>query len=167
MSGNPLRRIPPIALAGVVAVLVLGAGLVSYSLMSTNSSTVLNTTSSSQGSGSSTSSSGLYPVSFLQQGACSPPYYLAPWSVTLGGQTETEPANATVSATASVLQSNVAYSNITFWEPDGTYNYTVAPMGQLQPDSGSVTVAGFGLEVLINGPSMACSPTQASSSDPH
>jgi len=38
----------------------------------------------------------LYDVTFQQSGDCSPPVYVAPWSVTLGNETSAEPSNATL-----------------------------------------------------------------------
>ena len=104
------------------------------------------------------SSSRLYQVMFNQTGACSPPFYLAPWSVTLGNETAIfGPANATLPLSDShyeAAQQFKAYAVIVFSVPNGTYTYSVQP--QFLAQKGTVTVNGADLVVQVRAPPVTC-----------
>ena len=104
------------------------------------------------------SSSRLYQVMFNQTGACSPPFYLAPWSVTLGNETTIfGPANATLPLSNShyeAAQQFKAYAVIAFSVPNGTYTYSVQP--EFLAQKGTVTVNGADLVVQVHAPPVTC-----------
>lgn len=104
----------------------------------------------------------LYDVTFQQAAYCSPPVYAAPWAVTLGNETVAQPSNATLPMTSgsSILnQNDPSLSTIVFSVPDGTYRYTISPSGEFSSDSGSLTVNGTGVLVMVNGPAIGCKTT--------
>jgi len=104
----------------------------------------------------------LYDVSFHQSGACSPPVYVAPWSVTLGNETIAEPSNATLPIPGGSYAANPGYqslSTIVFSVPNGLYQYTLSPSGAFAADSGSITVDGSDVSVIVNGPVVGCTTT--------
>jgi hypothetical protein len=113
-----------------------------------------------------TSSAGatrLYDVTFLQEGDCSPPVYVLPWSVTLGNETIAQPSNATLpikSPPSTYGPANQSLTTIAFSVPDGVYQYTISPPGTFSSDSGSITVNGAGVLVMVYGPAIGCRTTQ-------
>ena len=103
----------------------------------------------------------LYQVTFRQSGSCSPPAYLAPWSVTLGNETIAEPSTATLPIQNGTYIAEPRYQNVStiaFSVPDGVYQYRLAPFGAFSPDSGSVTVDGADVSMTVNGPILVCAP---------
>jgi hypothetical protein len=113
---------------------------------------------------SATSSGGtqLYEVTFRQSGTCSPPAYVAPWSVTLGNETVAEPSNATLPIQNGTFVTGPQYQNlstIAFSVPDGVYQYRFAPYGAFGPNSGSVTVDGADVLIVADGPILSCAIT--------
>jgi len=105
----------------------------------------------------------LYDVTFQQLGDCSPPVYVVPWSVTLGNVTIAQPSNATLpikSPPSTYGPANQSLATIVFSVPDGVYQYTISPPGTFSSDSGSVTVNGTGVLVMVYGPAIGCRTTQ-------
>ena len=101
--------------------------------------------------------SNVYDVEFIQQAATCPPsipMYVAPWSVTLGNQSKTEPSNETELGGIPVWgPSYSAYSEITFFVPNGVYNYSASPDNNgytpFQDGGGMVTVSGSNVTVNV------------------
>ena len=125
----------------VAGVLVLLAGLLVVSYPSS-----ANPSKSSQP----------HTVTF-RQGACSPSVYAAPWSVTLGRVTVTEPkgANPSANTTESYASSNYNLATITLSVPDGEYDYSLSPRVFPIQNPGSLTVNGT--DVTVNVPiEVAC-----------
>ena len=103
----------------------------------------------------------LYNVTFQQMGACSPPVYVAPWSVTMNGTTKVEPPNGSVSTNGgySAGPEPPSVYSIVFSVPDGVYHYVLAPQGAFYTFSGTVTVNGSNLSVILEGPAVSCTTT--------
>ncbi len=107
----------------------------------------------------------VYNVTFQQIGACSPPVYTVPWSVTLGSKTKAEPTNtplpiANGSYTAGPEPPGL-YTIVFTSVPDGVYQYRIAPSGPFSVTSGTVTVNGADVSVQVQGPVVACRTTTA------
>jgi len=145
---------------------------------SPSNSTIINPTLTYQGYESAThyliglgvvvytqcSTSGTYPVEFVQESNCPYGSWLIPWAVEVNHQTFVQPSNATLPLTysSSRLTSNSAYSTIWFSLPNGRYNYSVIPNDPLGTEqSGSVTVDGSKVTVQVYAfiTSMGCSTT--------
>ena len=100
----------------------------------------------------------LYELIFNQTGSCSPPAWLAPWSVTLENKTIiVEPPSATPNISEDSFfasPSLKSYSVIEFSVPNGAYNYTVKPsfLGQV----GNVTVNGGDVVVQVQPAHFSC-----------
>jgi hypothetical protein len=113
---------------------------------------------SSPPTSTSTAGTQLYDVTFQQVGDCSPPEYVAPWSVTLGNETIAQPSNATLPATGG-FSTDPAFSTIVFSVPEGIYQYSISPTGEFSASSGVVTVDGLGVTVMVYGPAIGCVTT--------
>jgi hypothetical protein len=113
-----------------------------------------------------TPSGGPYAVTFEQIGACSPQFWGAPWSVTIGGVTKVEPPSTALPLDNYSLAgtTNSSLSQITFSLDDGTYNYSVSPSADFfTPDSGSVAVSGSNVTVRIAYTGTSCITTTSRS----
>ena len=126
-----------------------------------------STTSTAATTTTFTTGSVLYNVTFQQIGACSPAVYVLPWSVTLGNEVRAEPPGTPLPI------SNGGYSagpeppglyTIVFTVPDGVYAYTVAPQGAFYTYTGTVTVNGSAVSIVLDGPAVSCTTTTATSS---
>jgi len=109
-----------------------------------------------------------YDVTFHQSGACSPPDYVAPWSVTLGSQTIAEPSSATLpipNDAYSAGPANQNLSSIVFSVPNGVYQYRISPTAFLST-SGTITVNGSDVSVVAYGPVLSCTTTQTGGPSP-
>ena len=85
---------------------------------------------STQSSGRGVTTSTVYKVAFKQLGACSPPAFVSPWSVTLGNLTEAEPSNATIPVRNDSIVASPSFENlstIVFSVPNGVYHYLIYP----------------------------------------
>ena len=150
-----MRRILKVTLAATVLVIAL---IIAYAELEGShpsiSETGMSTTSTSP---STTASAGLHQVAFHQTGNCNG-LYTAPWSVTMGNMTETEPPGGTVPTYGFSGGLDYAiYSTIFFHVPDGTYNYSVSPayaFNQAGPATGIVTVRGADVVVPVRGPTL-------------
>ena len=103
---------------------------------------------------------GMNRVTFIQQGACQPAYYVAPWSVTLGNQTIVEPSNATLPIPNNQFQAstaNIVYAQIVFFVPSGIYNYSMSPNLMVGHSSGTILVNGSDVTVQV-GPAPFSAP---------
>ena len=108
----------------------------------------------------------LYNVTFQQTGACSPPVYTVPWSVTLGGRTEAEPPNtplpiANGSSYTAGPEPPGLYTIVFTGIPDGVYQYKIAPSAPFTILSGTITVNGADVSVPVYGPVVSCTTTTA------
>lgn len=105
----------------------------------------------------------LYNVTFKQGGACSPPVYTIPWSVTLGGRTEAEPSNATLPIANGPYTAGPEppglYTIVFTSVPDGVYQYKIAPSGPFYTTSGTIRVNGTDVSVPVDGPVVSCVAT--------
>lgn len=129
--------------------------------LSTSSS---STTSSSSAiiTGNFTTTSLFHRVTFQQEGACSPAVYVAPWSVTLGNATESEPPNTQVqNGGYSAGPEPASVYTIAFSVPNGTYRYSVRPEGAFYSYTGTVTVNGADVSITLSGPVVSCTTTTA------
>ena len=153
-----------VAIVVVIAVLALALGVaIGYGL-----SSIRTTTYTATGSNS-------YQVEFIQQAATCPPSipeYVAPWSVTLGNQSKTEPSNGTGYGAGWASFFGV-YSKISFLVPNGVYNYNATPddngytpfevsspanpNGAYDSVIGTVTVIGSNVTVNIGPAEVYCS----------
>ena len=108
----------------------------------------------------STISSGLNKIVFQESGACDPPAYVAPWSVTLGNQTLAQPPYATLpipNDSFYASPNNSIFSQIVFYVPNGTYHYSVSPSSMLAgfPSVGTISINSS--EVInIGAPPISC-----------
>ena len=140
-----------------------GSSTETITLCHTVSTTYAPPASSKTATGSSTSSNGTtqpYRVTFQQEGACSPAVYVAPWSVTLGNTTESEPPNMAVSNGGySAGPEPPSVYTIVFSVPNGTYQYSVHPQGAFYTYSGTVTMNGSDVSIMVNGPVISCTTT--------
>ena len=103
--------------------------------------------------------SGTCMVTFQQVGACSPTFWGAPWSVTIGNVTRVQPSDAKLPLDNYSLSgtSNSSLSEITFFLPSGTYDYRVSPSAEFfTPTSGTVTVSGSNVTVEIAYTGTSC-----------
>jgi hypothetical protein len=110
-----------------------------------------------------------FRVTFVQSGACSPPVYVAPWSVTLGSEVEAEPAGVTLPIPDGYFSASPLYANdsaIVFSVPDGTYHFSITPSFAFAQTSGTATVEGRDVTVLLTGPILACITTTTTGSVP-
>ena len=194
MNSQPQpRNYAMIAVAIVIAAVVLAGGIVAATyvgkstvtntttstafqittsiVISTTTTTITSTTLSPDPGGSTTltttvySESGLYNVTFEQIGACSPPVYTVPWSVTLGGKTQAEPPNTPLPIANGSYSAGPEppglYTIVFTSVPDGVYQYKIAPSGPFYTTSGTVTVNGTNVSVPVNGPVVSCRITTA------
>ena len=109
-----------------------------------------------------TSENQFYDVTFQQIGACSPAVYTAPWAVTLGDQTIAEPSNTTLPIPGGGYIAGPQFqslSAIVFSVQNGVYQYTISPPGPFDRTSGSVTVNGTSVTVVVEGPVVSCTTT--------
>jgi hypothetical protein len=144
----------------ILVVLVMGIEIVSVSFPSSTTST--QTVASTVTGGASL----LYEVEFIQQGACSGGYWLAPWAVTLNNQTIVRPADATLPLSESGFQAQGSFENysiITFSVPNGSYSYTVYPQNFLG-QSGNLTVNDDDTVVQVHAAPVSCTSTSLSTS---
>src|SRR5208282_2925219 len=88
-SSNSLTQTDSTTLPG-------GSAMVTGTMVGSTAVVSSPTTSTSTAAGTGTQ---LYDVTFQQLGDCSPAFYVAPWSVTLGSETIAQPSNATLPAT--------------------------------------------------------------------
>lgn len=151
-------------LIGAVATYTIAIPGLSQTTTATSiTTTTTTTTETSVSTTTVTAVPQLDNVTFYQIGACSPPVYTVPWSVTLGNKTESEPPNATLpitggpggSFTAAPWPSSLAtivFSSV----PNGVYHYTLAPIGPFYRNSGTVTVNGTDVSVPVEGPAVSC-----------
>jgi hypothetical protein len=107
------------------------------------------------GTTGASSAGSIFTVTFQQAGTCSPTIYAPKWSVTLG--------NVTKSAQTNNTASNTAYAEplppppIVFSVTNGVYQYSVSPSNdEFQPASGTVTVNGANVVVVVAGPVTSC-----------
>jgi len=110
-----------------------------------------------------------FRVTFTQTGECSPTAYVAPWSVTLGSAVEVEPASATLPIQNDTYAAGPLYQNdstIIFSVPDGTYQFRVAPSSAFGQNSGTITVDGADITMVLNGPILSCTTTLAATLSP-
>jgi len=119
---------------------------------------------STQGTSTSTLTSHLYQVEFIQESNCPYGSWLVPWGVSIDHQTTAQPPNATLplSYGATHLTGNSTYSTISFSLPNGAYNYSILPNDPLGTEqSGNVTVDGGKAVVQVYAfvTSMGCSST--------
>ena len=119
---------------------------------------------STHGPATSTLTSHLYQVEFIQESNCPYGSWLIPWGVVMNHQTVVQPSNATLplSYAASRLTDNSTYSTIWFSLPNGTYTYSILPNDPLgTKQSGNVTVSGSRVVVQVYAfvTSMGCSTT--------
>jgi len=119
---------------------------------------------SSQGAVTSTLTSHLYQLEFIQESNCPYGSWLIPWGVVINHQTVAQPPNATLplSYGATRLTGNSTYSTIWFPLPNGTYSYSILPNNfQGQEQSGNVTIDGSKAVVQVTAfiTAMGCSST--------
>lgn len=149
----------------VVGVIALALGVViEYSL---SSGRIISYT---------TTRSNLYEVDFIQQAATCPPsipMYVAPWTVTLGNQSKTQPSNGSAPDGAGAGSSYGVYSKIAFLVPNGVYDYNATPdddgytpfevstpanpNGAYSSVTGTVTISGSNVTVEIGPAEVYCS----------
>jgi hypothetical protein len=101
----------------------------------------------------------LYDVIFKQSGACTPTVYAAPWSVMLGPWTVAEPPNATLPISTTYGSATPSYMNdsmIIFAVPNGQYPYNVTMGWSVGNPTGTVSVEGADVMVLVQGPQVSC-----------
>ena len=107
---------------------------------------------SNQSGVTSTLTSHLHQLGFIQESNCPYGSWLVPWAVVINHQTVVQPSNATLplSYSASRLTGNGTYSTIWFSLPNGTYNYTILPKNIFgQEQTANVTVDGSGLQISV------------------
>jgi hypothetical protein len=126
--------------------------------------TVTTTNAVTANQQTTSTSNGLYRLTFNQTGYCSPPAYLAPWAVSLSnGVTIIQPPNATLPLSESgpftFTASYKNYSMIAFSVPDGTYNFTLYPQVEFFHQSGSVSVDGSDVTIQPRGTVIPCAAT--------
>jgi len=112
--------------------------------------------------GGGATSTGPHLVIFRQEGACSPPFWGVPWSVTIDGWTKVQPVGTSLPLNDNFLQgtTNESLSTITFLLPSGTYEYQVHPSNMFfTPSSGTVTVSEGEVEVNIAYSGTSCTTT--------
>jgi hypothetical protein len=155
MTSQPPRTYTRVGAAIVVAAVIVAAALV----IMTSNGTPGNTTVTVTGTQTAPAGSRLYEVTFKQSGDCTPAYYAAPWSVTLGPWTVVEPSNATLpigTDGGSFGPLDMNYS-ITFSVPNGQYQYSIATESGFANPSGVITFNGGDVMVLLLGPEISCS----------
>jgi len=114
------------------------------------------TPSANQTATQPTSEVTLYEIIFSQTGVCSPPVFLAPWSVTLENKNYlVEPPNSNLSECCTASPSSRAYSTIVFSLPDGSYGFTISP-NLLSPQRGTVSVSGHDVTVQVSEEIASC-----------
>ena len=119
---------------------------------------------SSQSEVTSTLTSHLYQLEFIQESNCHYGSWLVPWAVVINHLTVVQPSNATLPLTyaASRLTSNSTYSTIWFSLPNGIYTYSILPNNfSGQEQSGNVTIDGSDVVVQVFAfiTAMGCSST--------
>jgi len=117
-----------------------------------------------QGKTTSTMTSHLYQLEFVQESNCPYGSWLVPWGVMNNHLTIAQPPNATLplSYGATHLTGNSTYSTILYSLPNGTYNYSILPNDPLGTEqSGNVTVDGSKVVVQVYAfvTPMGCSST--------
>jgi len=143
-----------ISIIGIILIaLVIGIAISSVPFPSSTASTRTVTVTSTGGA------SLLYEIEFIQQGACSGGYWLAPWAVTLNKQTIVRPSGAKLPLSESGFQAQGNFENysvISFSVPNGTYSYTVYPQnflgqtGNLTVNTGTASNRSFVLLLLAH-----------------
>jgi len=148
-----------VAIVIIVEVIALALGVAIGCSLSSSKTTTYTATGSNS-----------YQVEFVQQAAICPPsipMYVAPWSVTLGNQSKTEPSNGTPTGWSS---SYSVYSKIAFFVHNGVYDYNATPddngytpfqvsspvNGADATVTGRVTVIGSNVTVNIGPPEVYC-----------
>jgi hypothetical protein len=107
------------------------------------------------GSTGPNSSDTSFTVTFRQAGTCNPPIYAPRWSVALGNETKSAQTNDTSLNTS--YAEPVPPSPIVFSVTDGVYQYSIGPSNdEFQPASGTVTVSGADVVVVVTGPVTSC-----------
>jgi len=158
-----------IALVTVITIIALALGItIEYSLTSGRTTTYTATGSNS------------YQVEFVQQAAICPPsipMYVAPWSVTLGNQSKTEPSNGTATGWSP---SYSVYSKIAFFVHNGVYDYNATPddngytpfqvsssaNGSASSVIGRVTVSGSNVTVNVGPAEVYCTAATSTQTSP-
>jgi len=100
---------------------------------------------STQRTATSTLTSHLYQVEFIQESNCPYGSWHIPWGVVMNHQTVVQPSNATLplSYNAGRLTDNSTYSTIWLSLPYGTYTYSIVPNSIFgQEQTGNVTIDG-------------------------
>jgi len=119
---------------------------------------------SSQSAVTSTSTSHLYQLEFIQESNCPYGSWLVPWAVVVNHQAVVQPSNATLplSYAASRLTNINSSSTIWFSLPNGIYTYSILPNNfNGQEQSGNVTIDGNDnvVQVTVFITAMGCSST--------
>jgi hypothetical protein len=182
MNSQPPRTYTGIAVTIVAAAVIVAAAILATSAYTTTvtktvpqyttetTSQVTTTTRTTTvtvviTSTYSTPANKLYNVIFQQGGACSPPVYTIPWSVTLGNKTEAEPPNTPLPIANGSYSAGPEppslYTIVFASVPNGTYLYKIAPSGPFYITSGTVTVNGTDVSVPVEGPVVSCTTTTA------
>ena len=107
---------------------------------------------STHGTATSTLTSHLYQVEFIQESNCPYGSWRIPWGVVVNHQTVVQPTNATLplSYAAGRLTDNSTYSTIWLSLPNGTYTYSVVPNNIFgQEQTGNVTLDGSNAVVQV------------------
>jgi hypothetical protein len=107
---------------------------------------------STRGTVTSTLTSHLYQVEFIQESNCPYGSWRIPWGVVMNHQTVVQPSNATLplSYDASRLTGDSSYSTIWLSLPNGTYTYSILPKNIFgQEQTGNVTVDGSNAVVQV------------------
>src|SRR5271154_101833 len=142
--------------AAIAAIVVAASALTFGGVLAGRRTTTVSTTITES---ATPPAARVYQVIFKQTGGCSPAYYAAPWSATLGSETEAEPANATLpllNDTGNTSPSFVNASVIVFSVPNGTYQYHLVPAFTFGNPSGILTVQGGDIMISVQGPEISC-----------
>lgn len=161
MTTQPPRSYTRLAMAIVIAAAVISASVLSYSSFEAKVTKTDVTSITSDSTESCGSSSNLFCVVFDQTGYCGPPqngpFFVQPWSVTLGGVTEVQPIGGNMDAQSYGTSSK--YATIVFAVPLGNYSYDVDPADLFGGTAGTVDVNGTNLLLEVTGPRLAsCGP---------
>ena len=168
----------PILAAILVGVVVAFAAFVAVNELNTKSTTIsshdtVTTTLTSTLSNkttvmiTTTSDRILCNVTFLetpQSNACNLSY-VVPWSVTIANVTKAQPANATLPVSENRWSAGTEYGNmskVTFFLPNGSYDYDIHPSSAFSVHSGTITVDGATVLVSVPLPFFPCTTTTIS-----
>lgn len=161
-----------ILLVLAIVVIIAVSAISAYALVENQN----NTTSSHS------TSEKLYPLSFVQLGACSPAVFAAPWGVVLNNKTiSVEPTNATEvhsemsnGGKASTVYGGASpqyknYSTISFSVTEGIYTYSIGGnpfLGLSGPQTGIVNVTSGGTTIIATVEVACTTNVNTSSSTP-